>query len=174
MAPNPRRIHARLEAIYARIPPMANCRGACADSCGPITMSIAERERIRRDGGVDIPPQEDLLASGCLDCPALTVTGRCSVYSIRPGICRLWGAVPSMPCPRHCQPVGGMLDDQTGAMILYDLFEVGGWPPGWPQPTREAFTEVVFNGEGRRLLAQLAAGEVPEAVAVRQLARRLQ
>ena len=34
----------------------------------------------------------------------LTAEGRCSVYSIRPLICRIWGAAEGIPCVFGCQP----------------------------------------------------------------------
>lgn len=36
-------------------------------------------------------------------CPAL-VENRCTVYDVRPTICRLWGAGPGMACPWGCEP----------------------------------------------------------------------
>lgn len=94
---------ATLGDIYARVPRVP-CKGLCMDSCGPIAMSREEKLRIRA-AGVEIPSMADAVAA--LErgeeyyCPALR-DGRCSVYEIRPTICRLWGATESMPCPHGC------------------------------------------------------------------------
>jgi Fe-S-cluster containining protein len=69
-------------------------------------MSREEQKHIRASG-VEIPSMADALAA--LErgedyyCPALK-NGHCSVYEIRPTICRLWGATESMPCPHGCTP----------------------------------------------------------------------
>lgn len=39
-----------------------------------------------------------------LNCPLLTADKKCSVYHIRPMICRLWGIVERMPCHHGCVP----------------------------------------------------------------------
>lgn len=108
-----------LERIYRAVPTVA-CRGLCSDSCGPIDMSIEERRRIAAHG-VNIPPAADALTAiregrPVADCPALD-DGRCTVYDDRPLICRLWGAVESMPCPHGCEATPGLLMD-AGAHIL--------------------------------------------------------
>lgn len=107
-----------LERIYRAVPAV-DCKGLCSESCGPIDMSDGERERIAA-AGVRIPPPKELLDTiidrGTSDCPAL-VDGRCSVYEVRPLICRLWGAVESMPCPHGCEATPGLLMD-AGAQSL--------------------------------------------------------
>ena len=103
-----------LERIYRAIPTVA-CKGLCAESCGPIDMSPTERRRIE-DRGVDIPTPATYFANKDSECAAL-VDNRCSVYTDRPLICRLWGAVESMPCPHGCEVTPGLLMD-AGAHTL--------------------------------------------------------
>ena len=108
-----------LDRIYRSVPTV-ECQGLCAQSCGPIDMSPTERRRIEALG-VTIPPPARLLADMINNprggtCPALT-DGRCSVYQDRPLICRLWGAVESMPCPHGCTVTPGLLMD-AGAHSL--------------------------------------------------------
>ena len=103
------------------------CKGLCVDSCGPIAMSVDEKERIR-ELGVEIPPMAEALAA--LDrgedyyCPAL-VEGRCSVYEARPTVCRLWGATESMPCPHGCAPPARLTQTDSHE-LLRRAAEVGG------------------------------------------------
>lgn len=105
-----------LDRIYRAIPTV-ECKGLCAEACGPIQMSPQEHQRIM-DRGVDIPDGFDLLANGKSVCPALK-DNRCTVYEDRPLICRLWGAVESMPCPFGCTSTPGLLMD-AGARALLD------------------------------------------------------
>lgn len=101
-----------LERIYRAVPTV-ECKGLCAQSCGAIDMSPVERQRIA-ELGVDIPkPSIDTITEAC---PAL-IDDRCSIYANRPLICRMWGAVESLPCPHGCAATPGLLMD-TGAQAL--------------------------------------------------------
>lgn len=127
----------RIEAIYARLPTI-ECQGLCWNSCGPISMSPAERDRIEA-AGVHIPPYtsergaawaSNIVAIGDerFDCPALTAMKRCSVYEIRPFICRAWGVGRGeMACPYGCRVTGGRLRArEILAMQNEVMFEGGG------------------------------------------------
>lgn len=37
-------------------------------------------------------------------CPMLSHAGACTVYTVRPYICRLWGATKTLRCPEGCEP----------------------------------------------------------------------
>jgi len=52
-------------------------------------------------------------------CPLL-VEGRCSVYALRPAICRGFGSVaePRMACPFGCVPAGGAMPVAEFAVVL--------------------------------------------------------
>lgn len=145
MAPNPRRLDARLDALYEKLPKL-DCRGLCADSCGPIEMSVAERQRIKR-AGVDLVPYDQMMATSCWVCPALSPLGRCTIYDIRPMICRLWGIVESMPCPHGCVPDGGRLSDEVGMGMLAEALSVGGSPPGLNGVNRALIDALFSNPE---------------------------
>jgi uncharacterized protein len=93
----------------------------CVESCGPVPMSALEHARIRVRG-VDIPVIDNALASikqgVAPPCPALK-DGRCTVYAVRPLLCRMWGAIETMPCPYGCTVTPGLLMDE-GAKILFE------------------------------------------------------
>lgn len=110
---------AELDQLYAELPAI-ECQGLCAESCGPIAMSALERKRIE-ERGVKLLPL-------AMTCPALTPLNRCSVYEVRPLICRLWGLVEQMACPWGCRPVGGFLDDATARRLLARAEVIGGRP----------------------------------------------
>lgn len=119
MAPNPRRQDERLEALYATLPALA-CQGLCSDSCGPIEMSVRERDRIERAAG-----QKVTCGAGA-SCSMLTADRRCGVYDLRPLLCRMWGVVESLACPYGCVPEGGWLPDEDGYRLLVKADEIGG------------------------------------------------
>jgi Fe-S-cluster containining protein len=89
-----------LKAIWDKVPEMEDCKGMCQSSCGPIPAYTPERKLIEDRTG------KELKTTGDLTCSMLTAAGACSVYGIRPLICRLWGTVdhPAMRCPHGCKP----------------------------------------------------------------------
>lgn len=140
----------RLHDLYAELPTI-ECKGYCANSCGPIDMSNVERSRLS-DLGVDIPiyskaqhaawmDQLRTYGEESLDCPALVDKksnpfapkmrmGRCSVYEDRPLICRLWGVVESMPCESGCVVSPRMLTDAEAFDFIFRALDIGGDPAG--------------------------------------------
>ncbi len=100
-----------IDRIYASLPKL-KCQGKCQRSCGPILMSRVEWERIGDCLG--LYPEGD----ASLVCPMLDrATGRCSVYLIRPLICRLWGMVRKMRCPWGCRPERWVSDKEARELL---------------------------------------------------------
>lgn len=98
-----------LEAVYRRVPDV-KCKGKCAECCGPILCGGAEWARI-------VPLAGAVAAiGGDLSCPLLK-DGRCSVYAVRPLICRLWGAVKAMRCPHGCRPSRWLSDAEARDLL---------------------------------------------------------
>ena len=120
----------KLQEIYDSLPTMIDCKGLCWNSCGPIDMSTAERDRII-ELGVLIPTFTEEASQRWannepLHCPALNrQTLRCDVYEARPLICRLWGATESMPCEHGCKPTR-YLNDVEQYKLLLQTFRIGG------------------------------------------------
>jgi Fe-S-cluster containining protein len=85
-----------LGVLYAELPTI-DCQRQCFDSCGPIWMSRVEWQRIVKRVGREPRGGPDLV------CPMLRDRA-CTVYSIRPLICRLWGVCEGLECPWGCQP----------------------------------------------------------------------
>lgn len=99
-----RRTDAELDALYEQVP-VIECQGLCTDSCGPVEGGHREMVRIRQ-AGVRLPDRDQALRQmiandGEYTCPALA-DGRCSVYAVRPMICRIWGVSDDLPCPYDC------------------------------------------------------------------------
>lgn len=103
--------HMTLDEIYAKIPEV-NCKGRCQKCCGPILCQKPEWDRVVLVGNVR-PESEVPLP----ECPALTPRGKCSAYSVRPAICRLYGAVKKMRCPHGCRPKRWLSDQEAHAIL---------------------------------------------------------
>jgi len=92
-------------ALYARIPNI-ECRQKCQVYCGAIIQlgAYAEAERpgiesALHDADIVRPADASPLA-----CHALDAQGRCTIYAMRPSICRFFGVVKGMECPHGCEP----------------------------------------------------------------------
>jgi Fe-S-cluster containining protein len=65
--------------------------------------------------------------SGCLTCPLLDMNNMCTIYDIRPMICRIFGLVKKMRCPHGCKPTKWLNDRQAAHFIdLADNLYGGG------------------------------------------------
>lgn len=115
-----------LEDLYVLVPKPIDCTGQCWDSCGPISYSVEEGERMNAVG--QRPPNGHEQRQRLM-CPALTPEHLCSVYDARPLICRLWGVSESMPCPHNpCWTAFPLSKEETQAMLAKS-YEIGGSPP---------------------------------------------
>jgi Putative zinc- or iron-chelating domain len=117
----------RMQAIYDRVPPMADCKGHCWISCGPASMTPWERRRLALAGHKITPDELARKAPYDFWCEALGPDGRCRAYESRPLICRLWGAVDWLPCPHGCMPVGGWLPNDVAFRLLVEVTDLGGY-----------------------------------------------
>lgn len=103
----------KLDALYKQIPEV-ECKGLCHESCTIVPASKLERKRVKDHLGKDIfRPTTDpdglhsklieIVQEGKVkDCAALK-EGRCTIYSIRPAICRIFGAATNLECPYGCK-----------------------------------------------------------------------
>lgn len=117
----------QLDELYAELPEL-DCRGQCWDSCSKIDMTGAERWRIEKAGGPHIP--RGRVGDPPSMCPALTMLHQCSVYEIRPMVCRLWGVWESLPCNYGCRPKDGraLLTDEEAYEFIARTHEAAGEP----------------------------------------------
>ena len=99
-----------VDLLYARLPEL-ECKQLCQESCGPILMSKIEWERIIERLGYE--PVGD----ASLKCPMLAQDGKCSVYDIRPAICRLYGMVKKLACEHKCVPKRWVSDDEARKLL---------------------------------------------------------
>lgn len=102
---------ALVEKIYSSLPTIA-CKRLCQEFCGPISYTDIEAQRIRK--------KHRRLPVLDLDkdrCSALEF-GSCTVYELRPLICRLWGLIEAMRCPHGCIPSRWLTDKEGHALLL--------------------------------------------------------
>lgn len=110
-----------LKELWDRVPEV-HCKGLCQNYCGPIPCSKIEGELIEARSG------RLALKRGTLQCSKLDHNGRCSVYSIRPLICRIWAADPKEACPHGCVP-DRWLEPGEAAQLLAAAEELSGDTP---------------------------------------------
>jgi hypothetical protein len=143
---------ARMQAIYDQVPDMADCKGNCWISCGPISMTPWETRRLAQAGHRITPDQQARRSITDFWCEALGPDGRCQAYPIRPLICHLWGAVDWLPCPWGCRPEGGWLPNDVAFRLILEAEQLGG--VGHPVPA-EAFEQLRNPARVAEIAAEL-------------------
>jgi Fe-S-cluster containining protein len=112
----------KLDKIYRQLPTI-NCKGECAASCGIIPVGELEIKRISEWLGFNPFPTpekmlEDITSNNLDNCKcSLLKEGKCTIYRLRPLICRLFGLTKKMKCPFGCVP-SKWLDDATAKRLL--------------------------------------------------------
>jgi Fe-S-cluster containining protein len=89
-----------LDDLYVKLPAF-ECRPGCSDCCGPVPWSREEHERIAAWLAERGRP---LLKATSLACPYVDEQNRCSIYPVRPLICRAYGTFKRLRCPHGCRP----------------------------------------------------------------------
>lgn len=166
-SPVDRQVILALRELYRRIPKV-NCKRLCGHSCRTvIDMSHTERERIETFLGEPLP--EWMRTTVNLVCPLLSHTGECTVYGLRPMVCRLWGAVdtPALSCPHGCAVEGDLLTAVEAELLVLEAFRVGG--SDIDAKALAKLSETLANAEGMgplldRFLADDHSPEVLNAI----------
>jgi hypothetical protein len=120
---------AQLDGLYGRVP-VIECKGACRTTCTVIDMSDRERERIAERGVTIEPLTTRPLLVDPKPCAALGPLGQCTVYDVRPMICRIWGVTEDIPCVYGCVPTGDYLTTADALELIGESYLVGGPPRG--------------------------------------------
>jgi hypothetical protein len=108
-----------LDELYAQLPGL-QCKGLCHDSCTVTDGSELERQRVIERGtsiGPAIGPRtlKAMIAAGNRPrCPALGPLNNCTVYDVRPLLCRVYGLTEGSRCQHGCVPDWVISD---GAML---------------------------------------------------------
>lgn len=88
----------KLEKIYSQIP-KSICPPNCGECCGVILPSLAEIRNIKDWCEERHVEYKDFYLTVGLDCPYLSDSKECTIYPVRPFLCRLLGVSKSLPCP---------------------------------------------------------------------------
>ena len=122
---------AKIDALLSGLPAF-QCKEGCTDCCGPVELSRLEYTRCIQVSGrtaEDVKQQmQNNLKQGIYACPLLnTETKKCSVYTVRPTICRLFGVVKGqLICPHGYAPEStALLSDEHSREILRKVEELG-------------------------------------------------
>jgi len=82
------------------------------------------------------------------------------VHAIRPTICRLWGAIASMPCPHGCVPDGGLVDDASAMRWMITSLQIGGHDDHLDDPgVRELLELALTDQRAAGLLSRFLRGD---------------
>ncbi len=112
----------KLQVIYSKIPDI-DCKGLCHQSCTIVPAAKIEIKRARqRMGGKN--PFNPMYAIKALQdekpiiptCQALK-DNRCSIYTARPAICRLYGVAEGLDCPFGCVPKNKISKQEAYAIV---------------------------------------------------------
>jgi Fe-S-cluster containining protein len=111
---------AELDKLYSSLPALT-CKGLCHVSCGVVAASELEHRRITAAGSTITPPagetdSKDTSSVALANCPALGPLRNCTIYDIRPLICRVWGLGDRLRCPFGCVP-----DRVLSSVEVWDL-----------------------------------------------------
>ncbi|MBU0623054.1 MAG: YkgJ family cysteine cluster protein [Gammaproteobacteria bacterium] len=117
-----------IDALYSTIPSF-KCKPGCADCCGPIHYSRLEFYRCVKASGRSLQQVRDQIQKDVSNndyrCPFLNrKTNQCSVYAVRPAICRIFGTTGELRCPHGYAPER-MLSEESSRAILAQVKELG-------------------------------------------------
>ncbi len=113
----------RLKHFYSRLPKVAcqmKCGGPILNTCTIVSGTELERQRIEAAVG-----RESLKIKDVNVCPLLK-DGKCTVYELRPTVCRMWGSWAWQPsCPYGCKADRTLTREEAMA-LLQEAVEIGG------------------------------------------------
>lgn len=112
---------AEIENLLGKLPKFS-CVEGCSACCGPIMASRLEWKRIEKETGIGEDEYQkqmgnkisNVFAGGDMNCIFLK-QGRCSIYAIRPAICRIFGVSehPRLICPKGGIPESVITKEDT-------------------------------------------------------------
>lgn len=124
---------AKIGEVQKQIPSF-KCKDGCADCCGPVLATRLEWKRIyERIGRTEEQLRKEIserLNKNDFRCVLLGPDNKCTVYDIRPTICRLFGASESktpnacLVCPHGVGPEK-FLNEQETTDILVKIERLG-------------------------------------------------
>ena len=93
----------KLEHVYRQIP-NASCPDNCGKCCGILHPSMAEIRNVQEWLSQHNKPFIDFNMTVGDNCPYLGGDKKCTIYPVRPFLCRIMGVSSDLPCPHGCKP----------------------------------------------------------------------
>ena len=105
------------EELYAQIPSMT-CPSGCSDCCCIVRFSryeVAQISTAKIIGAIFMRFRQATTQK----CPYLTENNRCSIYQVRPFVCRLFGTadIERLQCPKGMAPDKKLSAEEAGKLI---------------------------------------------------------
>lgn len=118
----------KLEALYKRIPEL-DCKGLCHPSCSIVPAEELEIKRARKRMScnpfrLSNKDLEVAKTTGKIPSCGALKDNRCTIYSVRPAICRLYGAAEGLECHFGCEPKKPKLSRQEAYSIIREIREI--------------------------------------------------
>lgn len=99
----------KLEKIYSKIPEI-ECKGLCHSTCSIVLPAKIEikraKERMVGKNPFNLIKARESLENGIIPACVALKDKRCSIYTARPAICRLYGVAEGLECPFGCVKKG--------------------------------------------------------------------
>lgn len=88
----------KLVEIYSQIP-SSRCPPTCGRCCGPVFPSLAEIRNIKDWCQQHNRGYKEFILDIDKSCPYLGENKECTIYLVRPFLCRMCGVAEDLPCP---------------------------------------------------------------------------
>ncbi len=110
----------KLEVLYDQIPSI-ECKGLCFHTCTMVPAAKIEIKRARgRMGGKNpfnpVSMLNEMKKGNIPSCAALK-DNKCSIYSSRPAICRLYGVAEGLKCNYGCESDKYLTKEEANRII---------------------------------------------------------
>lgn len=136
---------AKLENIYKQIP-QSTCPSRCGKCCGPVFPSLSELRNVKDWCALHRKEYIDFLTineNG--DCPYLNKEKRCSIYPVRPFLCRVLGVTSPLPCPLNMNTPSRILNRPQSDYLYKQIYLKGKDKPR-TEKHRKIIRELIRGG----------------------------
>lgn len=117
-------INSKLQKVYNQIP-KSTCPPGCGKCCGILFPSEVEISNIKswlKEHGRDYI---DFNITIGLNCPYLSKTKECTIYPVRPFLCRFLGVSVDLPCPLKLNKPERVMNHQVSGWCYTEIYLKG-------------------------------------------------
>lgn len=114
----------KLAQIYAQIP-ASTCPPNCGKCCGILHPSMAEIRNVQEWLHQHHREYIDFTMLVGDNCPYLSAAKECTIYPVRPFLCRIMGSCVDIPCPLHANKPDGILNHLQGNWCYKQIYLKG-------------------------------------------------